>query len=271
MAESIVGRVLLITGASSGIGAETAVQAARGGMDVVLMARRRDRLEKVAERVRAYGRREYIAVGDVAVEADVARTVDAGAAHFGRLDAVLANAGYGFNTPVLDTDETAHRHIFDVNYFGTVHTLKHGAAALQQTPDGLRHLLVTTSSASEIAPPLFGAYAATKAAQDALAQAMRAEVAASGLKVTTIHPIGTRTEFFEAAAARSGGRSLNTPESMMQSGEHVARQIINALERPVPEVWPSRPARFALAAATAFPRLTAWGLRRFYRRQQRAS
>ena len=267
MSRDLVGKVLFITGASSGIGAEVAVEAARRGMDVVLMARRRERLEAVAERVRRLNRREYLSVGDVSDEAAVRDAIRDAAAHFGRLDAVLANAGYGFNTPVLDVDLAEHRAIFETNYFGTVHTLVHGAAALRGTPDGLRHLLVTTSSASEIAPPLFGPYAATKAAQDSLCQALRAELADEGFAVTSIHPIGTRTEFFDQAADRSGGRTLNTPDSMMQSTEHVARRIVDALERPKPEVWPSRPARFALAAATAFPRLTALGLRRFHRRQ----
>ncbi len=78
--------------------------------------------------------------------------------------------------------------------------------------------------------------------------------------------MGTRTEFFDTAAGRSGREraqaDTNTPELFTQTAEHVAKRVLGALRKPVAEVWPSRVSRFAFAAATAFPGLTAWGLAR---------
>jgi NAD(P)-dependent dehydrogenase (short-subunit alcohol dehydrogenase family) len=228
----------------------------------------------VAAQVRALGRREFVAVGDVSKEEDVRTAVEDGSAHFGRLDVALANAGYGFEKRVLDTTNDEHQAIFQTNYFGTVYTLQHAAKAMRATQDRtgdcLRHLMVTSSSASEIAPPFYGPYAATKAAQDSLCQAARAELADDGFHVTSIHPIGTETEFFEEAAKSNGGKSvMNTPDMFMQTAEHVAKRIMEAIEHPVAEVWPSRMTRPMLAAATAFPSITAFALKKFYQRQTR--
>ena len=261
--------VILITGASSGIGAATALACAAAGMHVVLQARRRDRLAAVAERIAEAGGRAHLSVGDVGDPAAATQAVDAAVEQFGKLDATLANAGYGVTARGLDLPIREHEALFRTNYFGTVHTLRAAAEAMRNGA-GLKHLLVTSSCVSELGPPLYGPYAATKAAQDALTQAVRAELRPEGFRVSSIHPIGTRTEFFEQAAyARHSGQTLNTPPGLMQSAEHVAQRIVRCLRRPVPEVWPSRPARFAAAAATACPRLTAWALDRYYAHQVR--
>src|SRR5690606_27161512 len=110
------------------------------------------------------------------------------------------------------------------------------------TSDGLRHMLVCSSSAAEFAPPLYAVYAATKAAQDMVCGAMRAELRGEELTVSSVHPVGTRTGFFDAAQ-RSGSQAadpvlLNTPEMFMQSPETVAKAVVRCLRRPKPEVWP---------------------------------
>ncbi|BAM05132.1 SDR family NAD(P)-dependent oxidoreductase [Phycisphaera mikurensis] len=272
-ARSLSNAVLVLTGASSGIGAAVAEAAGAAGMRAVLNGRRAEKLQAVAERVRAAGGEALAVPGDVTREADVEELFAAAAEAFGGVDAVLANAGYGLEKRFDATSMREHRAIFETNHFGTLLTLRAGLAAVRAEPGGLRHLLVTSSCVSELGPPRFGAYAATKAAQDAVAQALRAEVAAEGIRVTTIHPVGTRTEFFDTAAANSGtDRSLadtNTPDLFTQTAGHVARRVIAALKRPVAEVWPSRPARFAFAAATAFPGLTAWGLARAAARMEK--
>lgn len=257
---------LVITGASSGIGAAVAVAAGQAGMRVVLNGRREDKLQAVAARVREAGGEALAVAGDVDRDEDVRRLFEEAARAWGGVDAVLANAGYGLEKRFDQTSLDEHRAIFETNHFGTVRTLAAGLAAVRAHPSGLRHLLVTTSCVSELGPPNYGPYAATKAAQDATAQALRAEVAAEGISVTTIHPVGTRTEFFDTAARNSGRdealADTNTPAMLTQTPEHVARRVIAALRRPKAEVWPSRPARFAFAAATAFPGLTAWALAR---------
>ncbi|MEX0744521.1 MAG: SDR family NAD(P)-dependent oxidoreductase [Phycisphaeraceae bacterium] len=269
MARELAGKVIFITGASSGIGAATARLCAAAGMEVALFARREDKLRELADEIEATGRRAVIIVGSVDSDDDVRRGLEASWQAFGRLDAVFANAGYGLCVAVMDMSDEQHRALFETNYFGTVRTLKAALPDLRRTADGLKHLLVCSSAASEISLPMYGAYAATKAAQDALAGALRAELSEAGFAVTSVHPVGTKTEFFTTVGRRSGRRieseTPNTPALFAQTAEQVARPIVRALRRPRPEVWPMGLVRFGLALGTACPRLAAWTMRRQYR------
>ena len=115
--------VFIITGASSGIGAATAIEAARRGMDVVLSARRPDRLDEVAVRVRDAGRRAATVAGSVTDPGMSDRLLDTAQSAFGRFDFVFANAGYGLGKTVLDTSEAELRELFEVNFFAGVDLL----------------------------------------------------------------------------------------------------------------------------------------------------
>jgi short-subunit dehydrogenase len=263
-------KVILISGASSGIGQATALACAWAGMNVSIAARREGKLQAVARKVSDLNRRAHYFTADVAERDAVRAWVESAYQTFGRVDAVFANAGYGFICPAAEMSIDEQRRMFDVNYFGTVHLLDAALPYLGTTPDGLKHLLVCSSCLSEIGPPGSGVYAATKAAQDLLAQAMRAELAGDGFRVTSVHPVGTKTEFFEQAkrqTPKEHAARLEPPTFLMQSPEKVAGRIVKALRRPVPEVWPMRSARFAAALATALPRTTAWLLRRGYQKQ----
>lgn len=259
----------MIAGASAGIGAATAEQCARAGMRVALAARRADRLRELAEKLQSLGAETLEVVCDVRLDADVRDLIDQTIDRFGRIDVLFANAGYGFFESTLDAADEQIRDIFETNFFGTIRCIR--AALPHMIAAGRGHILITSSAASEISIPNYGYYAATKAAQDSIGGALRAEVAPSGIDVTTIHPIGTVTEFFDVTeqVSRNAGGGLNTPRSMMQSADHVARCIVRCLRKPKPEVWPSTITRFALAATTAFPRLSAWLLNRIARRSDR--
>jgi short-subunit dehydrogenase len=274
MPRNLTDKVIVITGASSGIGAATAIACAEAGMDVALGARRTEKLRDVAQQIEQRGRAALSVTCDVTDPAQVESLLDETWQRFGRVDAVFANAGYGVFGPVLETSDADHRAIFEANYFGTLTTLKAAAPYLRKTEGGLKHVLICSSAGSEIGLPLSGAYTATKAAQDCIAGAMRAEVAGEGMSVTSVHPVGTKTEFFDTAGARSSPgqgagqapTTTNTPPGMMQSVEHVARRIVGALRRPKPEVWPMPLARWGLALGTAVPRFAAAMMRRHYRR-----
>ena len=110
---------------------------------------------------------------------------------------------------------------------------------------------------------MYGAYAATKAAQDAIASALRAELHEQGIAVTSVHPIGTNTEFHQRVRDQNHNPAVkpNTPDAVRQSPEHVAQCILRAIRRPQAEVWPSLPSRLGVGIAAAFPGLAAWGLR----------
>ena len=278
MARDLAGKVILITGGSSGIGAATARACAAAGMRVTLAARREEKLKDVARGVARIGAesgipfpgpRSHWCTCDVDSEEDVQRLFADSWDTFGRLDAVFANAGYGIAKPLLETTDDEHHAIFETNYFGTIRTLRAAVPRLRQSADSLKHILVCSSAASEIALPMYGAYSATKAAQDSAAGALRGELASQNFHVTTVHPVGTTTEFFDAASQRSGSRySANTPPGLMQTPEHVADAVVACLRRPRPEVWPMPSVRLALAATTAAPRLAAWIMRRQAKRSR---
>ena len=248
------GMVVLITGASAGIGAALAEELAPCGARLVLSARRLDRLEELNRRLGG---------GHLCVRADVSRREDCEALvaqaveRFGRLDTLVCNAGYGILRKVHETTPQQAEEIFRTNVFGTLDCVRAAVPhMLKQEPRPWRGQVVIVSSAvARRAIPLFGAYSATKAAQLSLAEAMRVELRPLGIAVTSVHPIGTDTEFGEAANARAGGgRVARIPGEVRQSAQQVARKIVRAIERPVPEVWPFAPSRWALVGAALAPR-----------------
>lgn len=262
----LTNKVILITGASSGIGEATALACAEAGMRVSLVARRGDKLQGVAARVAATGHKAHFFSADVCNADDMERAIADCVSVFGRLDAVFANAGYGQVVNVLDMTEADERAMFETNYFGTTKTLRLAAPLLRETPNGLKHMLICSSAASEIGLPTLGVYSATKAAQDSVAGALRAELHDDGFKVTSVHPIGTKTDFMAVAGETENN---NTPAAFQQTPEQVAGRIVAALRKPRPEVWPSGITRIGLALGTLSPRFASWAMRRHYRKLRR--
>lgn len=257
----LTGLPIAITGASSGIGAATAIACARAGMPVALMARRADRLHELAERIRAAGGRADVFPGDVTDPADCSRLVEGAVAAFGSLYAVFANAGYGEEAASADMPEDRLRRMFEVNFFGTMNAVRPAVARMRERPAGgtRGHVLICASCLSKLGVPYHGAYCATKAAQDHVGRAMRIELGREGIAVSTVHPVGTSTEFFEQSERLSGTSRLVDRSSgrFMQPPETVAQAIVRRLRRGRGgEVWTRPSARIAFAAANMFPALT---------------
>ena len=259
----LIGKPIAITGASSGIGRSTALACAREGMPVAVGARRADRLESLVGEIKAAGGRAIAVPTDVDKPEDCRRLIDAAAAAFDRpLFAVFANAGYGLERPVVECSEAELRAIFETNFWGTLNTVR--PALERMLPARQGRVLICTSCLAKIGMPYHAAYSATKAAQDHFARAMRIELEGSGVHISSVHPIGTRTELFEKSEERSGGRHApRTPSRFMQPPERVARAIVSALrrDRPPGEIWTSTAARLAFAIGVAFPGLADRGLR----------
>ncbi len=252
-------QVIIITGASSGIGAATEIQCAKAGMDTVLNARRADRLEQVADTVRQCGRRAEIVVGDVTAEGMSQRMLDTAQGAFGRFDVVFANAGYGFERSVVQMADQELRQIFDVNCFASFDLIREAAKRLisDERPG---HLLMCSSCLAKFTLPFFSAYSATKAAQNHFCRAMRLELSRYNIEVSSVHPITTTTEFFEVSNQLSG-KADNTStvpdhasKMFVQPPERVARAIVRCLRKPRPEVWTSHIVRSVAGVMTAFPR-----------------
>jgi len=274
--DGLAGRTIVITGASAGIGAATARACAAAGMHLVLVARRRGRLEELAGRLEARGAeqgrpiRTAIVEGDV-TDGDVTGAALAAAESVGGLDAVFANAGYGLLRPMCSIDEAALREIFEVNFFASVQLVRAAAGRLIEAGRP-GHLLMCSSCVARFCLARYGAYAATKAAQAMVCTAMGAELRPHGIAVSSVHPIGTTTEFAAVARRRAGepaegpATTSRRPGFLVQDPDTVARAIVRCLRRPRPEVWTSRSVRMAAALAVAVPSFHAFAARTFGRR-----
>ena len=251
-------RVIVITGASSGIGAATAFECARSGMKVVLSARRLELLQEVASKVRHVGSEAHLVVGDVTEPGISGRMIDAAQEQFGRLDAVFANAGYGYQRAAVDLGNNDLRRIFDVNFFAAVDLLREAARRLMAVGGG-GHLLMCSSCLAKFTLPRYSAYSATKAAQSHVCAAMRIELAPHSIYVSSVHPVTTATEFFEVSRRLSGGGTPpgsvpdHTPKWFVQSPQRVARAVGKCWRRPRPEVWTSFTVRAVAGVMTIVP------------------
>ena len=264
------GAAIAITGASSGIGLATALACAREGMVVAIGARRTDKLESVARAIDQAGGRGVAIQCDVSdresCRAFIEKSVDA----IGPLHAVFANAGYGIEVPSLEMTDDEWERMLRTNFWGTLWIVREAVSHMRTRSgagnDRRGHILVCSSCLSKIGAPYHAAYSASKACQDHLARALRHELEPEGIMVSSVHPVGTRTAFFEELERHSpASLGLSSGNSSLQSPERVARAIVRCLRKPRGEVWTSTPTRLALGLATAFPGLADWGVRRYMR------
>lgn len=263
------GKPIAITGASSGIGAATALACARAGMPVALGARRADKLDAIVQRITSSGGKAVAIVMDVRSPDDCERFIDDAVKSFGGLYSVYANAGYGEEAPVHEMSDAQVRDMFETNFFGTLSTIRAALPALRSNAPGLTgvrgHVLICSSCLAKMWMPCYAVYSATKAAQNHIGRAMNLELAREGVRVSTIHPIGTRTEFFDVVKAKANRDliSLHTPAAMMQPPELVAAKTLACLRSPRPEVWTGYKGvtvRTLMSIANMLPGLTDWSL-----------
>lgn len=261
MAIDLTGKPIVITGASSGIGAATAAACARAGMPVAIAARRMDRLTQLADQVRAAGGRAIAVQTDVADARQSAELIDRAVAEFGSVYAVFANAGYGEEVAIDAMPDADLRAMFETNFFGSLNVIRPALTVMRRSPGPHRgHVLLCSSCLARMAIPYYGAYSATKAAQAHIARAMQFELEPEGIHVSSVHPITTRTEFFETVGRVSERSDLinHSPDAFMQSPATVARRVVACLRRPRPEVWTGPKGdfvRFGMSVCTMFPRM----------------
>ena len=179
------GKVAFVTGASSGIGAAMAREFARRGADVVLTARRWERIEALALEVRARGRKALTVRCDVTRDGDLETAVAAAIEEFGRIDWVVANAGFGVAGAVHKLEIEDFRRQFETNVYGVLRTVHATRDALIATRGGLA---LMGSVMSYIALPLSSPYSMSKHAVRALAGSLWAEIAKYGVAVTLLAP-----------------------------------------------------------------------------------
>lgn len=249
----IKGAVVVITGASSGIGRAAARAFAKRGARVVVAARRAQVLDTVADECRAMGGEALAVRTDVTDPEAVWDLAQAALSAFGRIDVWINNAGVGVFGPFAETDIALHRRTIEVNLLGAVHGAHAVLPVFQRQGSGV---LINTCSLGGWAPtPFAAAYTASKFGLRGFMAALRAELPTdSNIHVCGVFPAMVDTPGLEHGANTSG-RTID-PGPFLYRAEEVADVMVGLAQRPRAEVavgWPARAGEIAFEVA---PRLT---------------
>jgi short-subunit dehydrogenase len=239
--------VIVITGASSGIGRALALRAARAGYDVVAIGRNRTALDALAERVRAENARITVGAHDVAEPASARAIVALARDAFGRIDVLVNNAGHVAVGPLSQQSDAALRAQFGTHVIGPV-ALVREALPLLRASHG--HVFMVGSGVARVPVPGLGAYPPSKAATRSAASILRGELKRDGITMTYVDPGVVDTAFMSRAGLPGA------PQAIMATPEDVARKILLAVgtRRRVVNAVPWQTAFVALAEL--FPAIT---------------
>nr|WP_324289057.1 SDR family oxidoreductase [Myxococcus sp. MISCRS1] len=221
-------RVVLITGASSGIGRAAARAYAEAGAHVVLAARRLERLEDAAREAESLGVRALAVRCDVTRGEDVERLMAQVRADFGGLDVLVNNAGQGLYGPLEAISEEQLRQVFELNVFALWRVTR-AALPLLRGRRGA-HVVNVSSVLGHRGLPLLGGYCASKAAVNAMTESLRTELASEGIGVRLVSPGLTESEFRDHRLNAQGWAQDAIPLKAMSS-EEVARAMVKASVR----------------------------------------
>ena len=198
MADRLDGTVALVTGASSGIGEATALALAASGASVALAARRVDRLDELAAKIRAEGGRALVIQADVTDEAQARGAVERTVAELGRLDTLVNNAGQMLLGPAVGAPLSEWQRMVDINVLGLLYcshaALPHLLAAAESAPRRVADMVNISSVAGRVARSGSAVYNATKHGVGAFSEGLRQEVTGRHVRVSLVEPGGTRTE-----------------------------------------------------------------------------
>jgi NADP-dependent 3-hydroxy acid dehydrogenase YdfG len=216
------GKVALITGASAGIGQACARALATEGAQLVLTARRRERLEALSAEVQAIGGKAAIVTGDARDEETARQTVAVVKESFGRLDILINNTGVGNYKKLVDTSAEEYDEMMDVNVRSTFLFTRHAVPTMLSQGSGT--ILMISSMAGIYGFGGEAVYCMTKFAQVGFAQALDKELRPNGIKVGVICPGGVKTEF----ALGKGRTNESVAQSEMLDPEDVAAAVLLA-------------------------------------------
>ena len=248
-------QVIVVTGASSGIGLVTAKTAAACGAKVLLVSRGEEAMADAVREIEAAGGIAAYAVADVGVMAEVEAAAASAVMRFGRIDTWVNNAGVAIYAKLLETPLDEHERLFRTNYFGAVHGAMVAVPHLAKQGGAL---ITVGSIASDIATPVMGAYAASKHATRAYMQALRMELQAAGtpVSITLVKPAGIDTPIGQHASNKEGGEAQIPPPAY--DPMLVTNAILDAAIRPRREINVGGVGRAQVLFAEHFPGVFEW-------------
>lgn len=219
-----------ITGASAGIGRALALAFAECGARVAVSARRIDRLREVVSEIEERGGRALALACDVADEAQVELVAEEVAAHFGRLDVAVANAGFGVTGPLEGLSASEWRRQMDVNVVGVAMTARYALPHLRRSRG---RLALVSSVAGMIPAPGAAPYAASKAAVRSIGQALSLELKGSGVSCTTLYPgfVDSEIRAVDNDGVFHSDRVERVPQWLRWRSDRAARVMVRAIHR----------------------------------------
>lgn len=248
-------KVIIVTGASSGIGLAAAKLFGRAGARVVMAARSLEKMLSLASEVSSDPEKVLCVRCDVSVEADCRRLVDETVARFGRIDILVNNAGISMRALFKGLDLDVLRRLMDVNYWGTVYCTKYALPYLLETKG---QLVGVVSIAGYSSLPARSGYSSSKHAVRGFMDTLRMEHLRDGLGVLVFAPGYTASNVRNAALLADGSPQGETPldEGKLMSAEKCADHLARALARRRSEVILTPLGRLTIAFHRLFPRLT---------------
>lgn len=223
-------KVVLITGASSGIGRAMAFAFGREGASVVICARKADALQLVSDELRLAGINVLALTADVSVETDVKKLIEQTIAHFGRLDILINNAGMSHRSMLIDTEPAVIQTLMDINFMGTVYATRYALPYIQQAKGSIVGI---SSIAGYRGLPVRSGYSASKFAMNGFLEAVRTELLHTGVHVLTACPGFTASNIRFSALDAHGQAKGETmrDEGNMMTAEECADHILRAVKK----------------------------------------
>lgn len=230
----IQGSRAIVTGASSGIGREISLELARQGAQLVVTARREDRLRDLAKEIQAIGSRVEVVVGDIVDPSVRQQAVTTARNAYGGLDILVNNAGVGAMGLFEQGKPETLRHVMEVNFFSLVEMTRLALPLLKQ---GHRPIIVNISSIlGRRGTPHNSEYSASKFAVHGFSEALRAELSHQGIDVLVVSPGTTSTEFFDSVIEQHSKPAW--PEHTPVSPAYVAKKTVQAMRQGRHEIVP---------------------------------
>jgi NADP-dependent 3-hydroxy acid dehydrogenase YdfG len=229
----IQGSVVVVSGASSGIGLATVRSFAQAGAKVVLAARSIETINAVAEELRELGHEALALATDVRDQIQVQHLIEATCDYYGHLDILINNAALGSAAFVADEPVDHFRQLFNVNVFGPLYAMQAAIPRMRQHGGGL--IINVSSGASRAAIPGLAAYGASKAALDLVSNTARKELVAENIRVITIYPPNTATNAAKHMLGNpeflmsSLSKVLTSTGTIVVTAESVAEKIVEAV------------------------------------------
>ncbi|EMR01994.1 SDR family oxidoreductase [Cesiribacter andamanensis] len=248
-------QVIVITGASSGIGLATAKAAAKKGARLVLAARNREALQELEQQIKAEGGEALHVVADVGKREEVQKIADAAIQEFGGFDTWINNAGVSIYGRLEEVSEEDNRRLFDTNFWGLVNGSLIAAKHLKNKGGAIINL---GSVLSDVAIPIQGMYSATKHAVKGFTDALRIELddEVAGISVTLIKPSAINTPYTEHA--KNYSKKATTLPPPVYEPEEVAAAILHAASHPVRDLFVGSGGKIMSATNKYVPGLMDW-------------